>query len=585
MLRRIVCWGFFFLLGVSGLSADLRESMSRDLDHIWNTLEGGYTPAHWKGSLFDWSLEEQVREAREAIQENPDLRLRDYHRILKRVFLSTQDYHVRVGFNATESASLPFQVVHAEGRYFLGYVDRDKAPYAAFPFFEGDEVIAFGGRPIGEVVDELVETEVMRGREETARAIALQILTLRSAASGLVVPRGGIDVTLSSFLGEQKTVQLAWDYTPEKLLNRGLLSDGIVNQRKKALKEYFQIKEEDLQQAKKLNLGSLERQMFAERPVNFFDHVDGQIENPHEIGTSRSFLPRLGTVVWEGKSPFFDAYLFQDQDKRLIGYVRIPHFSSMGMGNWLVRDFGEILSHFERVSEALVIDQYHNPGGSAFFLYGILSMLTEQPLEAPKHEALIDPDEVSQMMALLEELEEVNIQSNAELESLFGGEIDGFSIDMNFVHLLKEYCRKYIDAWQAGSWKVEDLHVYGVDKINPHPLIRYTKPILLLVDELDFSCGDFFPAILQDNQRARIFGANTAGAGGWVVQTSYPNRFAVDYIRYTGSLAWRPNGQPLENLGVAPDVSYQMTVEDRKQNYAPLKRKILNEIDSLISGR
>jgi hypothetical protein len=40
----------------------------------------------------------------------------------------------------------------------------------------------------------------------------------------------------------------------------------------------------------------------------------------------------------------------------------------------------------------------------------------------------------------------------------------------------------------------------------------YTKKIVVLINELDFSAAEFLAAILQDNKRATLFGEST---GGW----------------------------------------------------------------------
>ena len=45
-------------------------------------------------------------------------------------------------------------------------------------------------------------------------------------------------------------------------------------------------------------------------------------------------------------------------------------------------------------------------------------------------------------------------------------------------------------------------------------IIAYTKPIMVLVDEMSASGGDAFAATIQDNARGPLLGWRTMGAGG-----------------------------------------------------------------------
>ena len=136
-----------------------------------------------------------------------------------------------------------------------------------------------------------------------------------------------------------------------------------------------------------------------------------------------------------------------------------------------------------------------------------------------------------------------------------------------------DFCNFIVDEWNAGHQLTDPYFLYNINHINPHPSARYTKPILVLINSLDISCGDFFPAILQDNKRAPLFGTRTAGAGGYVRPASYPNRFGVDLFRYTGSIAERVDKNPIENLGVTPDIFYSLSEEDLQGNYEGMPKR------------
>jgi len=544
-----------------------REQMVQNLDVISNSFYVEYAPTSWKKKYSKWDLDSEINKAKEEVYTTNPLSVKDFQRIVYNFFKSTKDYHVGVQFHSTELAFLPFHVKSANGKYFLTYIDDSKLSSSVFPFSVGDELIAFDGKPIAEVVQEVKNEVVGEANTLTDYSLAEIYLTSRIGALGHQVPSGPVSLTVKP--KDKKSTsnfQLIWEYYPEKIMSKG----GV-----------------DL--AKNLHsnlngrhpiLDSLLRKHMTTHFYTALKSIDGprMEEDLSALGVRQSFIPKLGKLWWKTeKTNSFHAYIYEAQDRSLVGYVRIPHYNG---GDHEAQEFAEIIRLFQDRTEALVIDQINNPGGSCFYLYVLASMLTDQPLYTPKHRIAISQAEVMEAVSFIPMLEEVG--SDAEATELFGESFVGTPMTFQMVQFMLNYFRFIVDEWNAGRTLTTPYYLYGIDHINPYPAVQYTKPILVLTNELDFSGGDFFPAILQDNKRATILGECTAGAGGFVTTHSYPNHFGIAEYYYTASIAERIDNNPIENLGVQPDIRYSITEKDLQSGYQDYVQAIQKAVDQLL---
>lgn len=540
MFKKIVA---LLLVSVS-LLADIREKMCADLDTIKGIFETQYAPAEWKASYAGWDLESEIEFAKARVISTPDITVKDYQSILRDFCKSTQDYHVTVTFYSTASASLPLAITSAAGRYFVTAVDQEGKIQV------GDEILFVNGQPIEEAMLEFQIENMGPGASPSDLAMRESFFTKRYGHLGHHVPQGEVFLELKSKKGKKKRATLQWEYQAE----------GV---------KPFHFPKVD---------ATFQWLSFKKR-----------IEIPYKcmltpyhkflakgLGDRESYLPPLGKKIWSTPSDSpFHAYLFETKEGR-YGYVRIPEF--MGSSHELA-EFKKLIAKFEAESKALVIDQLSNPGGSVYYMYALLSTLTDKPLLVPKHRIAITPKEIFLGLELIELAQEVNTDEEAGV--FFGDVLDGFPATADTVRGMASYHQFLISQWNLGVSFTPPFPLMGLTEIAPDAEVRYTKPILVLINALDFSCADFFPSILQDNQRATLFGTATGGAGGFVLKASYPNRWGVEEITYTGSIAYRDANLPIENLGVEPNIPCQVTVEDFLRSYTPYKEKVLHALRSI----
>lgn len=540
------------LSSVSSFAAtELQKKMVNYVDAMAGVYDSMYAPALWKKEFSNWSLSTEVDKAKARILSKEDITVSEYHKIINDFILSMKDFHVSVRFHATEKSTLPFMVRGTQGRYFIVYIDRTKLSKEAFPLDIGDEILTMNGKKVHDMITAYKAT--MGGNtEETDQALAEMSLTSRGARKADTVPQGPVKITFKK-ADKEVSVQLIWEYEKELILR---------NNRKSNTKKL----------ADRIN--NLE--MTSQVALDFA--ADSETKNKFTIGARSSYLPALGTKIWESaKDNHYDAYIYMSEEKELIGYVRIP---SYGAGEKETKKFIEIIKRMEKTTDKLVIDQLNNPGGSVFYLYSLVSLLSPKPMATPKHYMAINQEDIVDSYKSMKDLEK--IKNLEELKKAFGTEtVSGYPLSMSFLQFMKSYYQFKIDEWNAGKKLTSPYHLYGVDMINPHPTVQYSKPILLLVNELDFSGGDFFPAIMQDNKRATIMGVRTAGAGGYVLGVELSNQLGIGGFRYTGSLADRVDNTPIENLGVKPEIDYALSVEDYQKGFKGFKAAIQKALKEL----
>ncbi len=572
------------LTPASPAATPTQRRMVRTLHQVASIFAEQYAPLDMKKDRFELDLKREYDKAKAAILADPEITTRRFQDLLATLVASMRDYHVSISFHSTESSKLPFSVAGAGGRYYLTYIDREKLPKEAFPFETGDEVVSFAGQPAAEAVKAIAARMTANVAQTDMRMAELFLTNRRRARGDNDIPRGAAELVIRR-KGEFYKVTMPWDYTPELIAqdvparNAGMLEpegfDGGV----------------PAAPASAGFLSSVGKAIVAAvHPlVELFAGMRAEsADNPFMIGARRSFVPRLGKILWRSDADsHFDAYIFETKDGRKKGYVRIAAYD----GDYAeVREFAGLMAKFQAETDALVIDQVSNPGGSVFYLYALASHLTDKVLVAPRHRMIIGEAEAHQSAELLLQL--MRNQQNPPKEKkkkLKAGEEEeppnagGYPITAKFMQLMVRSAQYILQQFTAGRRYTGLIHVGGVDDIDPAPKAeeRYTKPILLLTNALDFSGGDFFPAILQDNKRATIIGVRTAGAGG-IVRSFSINQFGIDRLSATTSLAERPGGQPIENLGVTPDVPYEITARDLRTGFAEYRWKILKALEGLL---
>lgn len=544
------------------LSFNQRQMLS-DLEFITHIFQVNYAPLDWKASHFGWDLSSESLKAQNSIKDDPYLTTKECQKIIKNLCLTAKDYHLVPQFYSTEWSSLPFTIQSANGKYFISHVDHHRVS-SLKSLAVGDQVLFLDGTPIGEVLENFWRKEIGSNYFETDRALAEFYLTTRLGCSGHEVPKGMAElVYCKNSSDKRQQLSLEWDYHTEMISNARLPLGA-----------------KSLSQVQSPLSKSLFQKQFMTPHFSLMRKVHTDRNEPSDLlGARKSRVPVLGEILWQSdENSEFYAYLFAMEEWQ-VGYIRIPSYHVDG--NQAALEFAELIEHFQEASDLLVIDQLNNGGGLVLYLYALLAMLTDHALDIPMHRVMLTQHDVYFSTQISQVLESVKNDRTARRK--LGTTLEGIVVNYHLVKSLLNSHEFIIDQWNQGKLLTDFCYLYGIEKIIPHPEVNYRKPILVLTNGLNFSAADFFAAIMQDGRRAKIMGTRTAGAGGYIEKVSFPNLNGIEEINFTASFSKRPNGMPIENLGVTPDILCEVTQNDLQNDYADYKQKILHELKCLLT--
>ncbi len=551
------------------ISPELKDRLTAEVQHIGTLYRDYYAPKSWKEKHVQWNLDNELKLATDSIKASNSVR--EYRQAFARFFISLQDYHVGYSFQSTESATLPLFLRTVQGKTIIVDIDRTKLSEAAFPFNIGDEVLEMDGKAVSEIKAELMKDLKTTAPKTDSSIIDLR-LTGRSGRRNMVVPQNTVLLKiLKNGESTPTTHQLNWEYNPELL-------PGL----EKLRTENFALDPFAPNAAAKNTFAKI--QMIAPEAKDF-----SETGSVYGIGERKPFLPSLGDRLWEtDEKNTFDAYIYKNEKGQLIGVIRIPNYTPgesdpVGGSAKAVADFAQIITKMQKLTAGLIIDEMNNPGGSVFYLYSLASMLTNQSLYTPKHRMMVSYDNMRECLDITKKLNKVT--NDEEARKALGETAEGYPVSYQFALAVKNYCQFFMSEYKLGKRITDPFYIYGIDQINPSPTARYTKPVVVLINELDFSGGDFFPAILQDNKRVTVVGTRTSGAGGYILDMTFPTLAGLERFTVTGSIAERIDRNPIENLGVTPDVEVPLTLEDYRSGYAPFLTKVKSVLSDKIDAK
>jgi Peptidase family S41 len=527
---------------VERASAPLRsistdEALS-DFDTMVSAFRGLYGAMARKESRYDFKFDDLVEDYRVLVAEaRGEAKIAG---IFSEFIARFHDAHVAFTrgpeSDDSQAFSLPFAVIPIEDKYAVFRVAQPAGNTTADLLARGDELVSIDGV----VPDALVARYakyVGVPNPISAKRIAAQFVTARPRyAADDLVNGAPATVRLRNPAGEERDVQLAWAPVPHPLppttVPRAGASESPVG---------MSLMAADAIQAE--SFGAYLAPPFMTEQVRATFGVGEQLR------PSADALAKLGVSAENAAKLNYFAVTYTFCGAKFL-LLRIPSYDTADIATSYNYLRALLLEQSPQV-DGLILDHTHNPGGNMLFAEEVASLLSphaENGVVQAMHADRIWLQQYLDEAARLEQQGDPTIQDYAQE--------------------LRRYAQEIDDAYSALKPLSAPIPYIGLENTYPADELHWNKPLVVLIDELSVSAGEFLPLLIQSNGVAPLFGRRTAGGGGNVEEVADLPNLGVK-LRLSRGLGtvFDPTGQYpdarfVEDNGVSPDIDYVPTLAD-----------------------
>jgi len=535
------------------IAQDALTTNQRDTDlvQLASMFAKNYAPYEWKRDVIGFDLY-RLTPWLQRVHHADDL---DFQEALIEYVASLNDAHSAISFRSNFSASLPFTVDIYDGTVRIDSVNRALLPAAQTPFDVGDELVALDGQPVQNLIASFGKYIILANPRATARGAAsvitsrvqqfvphapeladTAVASIRLASAGAVnsyvIPwrKSGIGIESQGPLPSPRRGN-GRIFSPPTAASA---ADATVGGSGPALAAIADLPVADntlpsyLEPIRPLLNVSVPKPQYA---------ILGFGARAPVYSLPAGFVVRLGTQ----SSHFFFSGTYVSNGVR-IGFIRIPTMAPPNAALAL-QQLDQEIAFFNASTDVLVVDIMRNPGGSVSVVEAFARRLFAQPFRTVGFEIRAT---AAWLTAIVEAID--NAQSQGAPPEVVQG--------------LRAILNEILAAFNENRGRTAPVPLVNHSLTLPPAPNAYTRPVLLLVDELTASGGDMLAAIIQDNHRGPLFGMRTMGAGGSVSSFNC-TAFTESVCFITLSLMNRgtvvsntefPPSPYIENVGVRPDI-------------------------------
>lgn len=495
-----------------------------DFDVAANYFASYYAPLKYKEQRFGVNYNEVFPEFRQlvAASQNDD----EFQGIMSRFVAQFHDAHVGISFPTRKGWTLPFSVDLVEGKYLVSGLNSELL--AAYNISRGDELVSIDEESPADIVKKIAIFNTTGYPKADDRLLAKGI-TMRGVAVKPASTRSWVQFRTAA--GDEVAVNLTWNERPQTLnTGRSSLPSPRAGQLMSVMGAFADA-----------NQTGDETPYFA-RALAKTGAIPAELTSDEWAAIAANDPNLSGKKAWQ-----IFASLYRHDSKNIL-LIRIPNYGAEDEYT-AVATYRAILTKYQPLADVLVIDQTHNPGGSVSYVESLASLFLDNSAKgfmfAPRADRLW-------------------------LRNILGWAKDPNDCGASCQQFLSSLYDTINAAQERGDFLAAPISLTGFFTLPSQKV--WTKPVLLLIDELCASGGDAFPMIMKGNGRATVFGQRTMGAGGNVDRMpALPNSGAQ--INLTRSLFYLTQFNDhlpetvIENQGVSPDIEYQSTVEDFRAGY------------------